>query len=464
VSLRRKLAAAKKRDAKMQTKPLRFLACNLLLLPPLFLALQVKIVESVLAQAPTQITTRDREFAQLALSQVHEVLKKNYYDPTFHGVDIDDRYKKYSDQVGSANSIQSAYRVIEAYLVALNDSHTIFIPPPNSKRVAYGFRLKMIGDKCFITHVRPGSDAEQKLHPGDEVVSLDGYSLHRDELWQLEYYLNRLPPRITTDFTLRDTSGKVRQETVKAEFQEGEALMPSSRALSRMEMERWQHANRSQSAEVGDVLLWKFASFNEDQGHLSHMLGEARKHRALVLDLRQNSGGALENLIFVLGSLFDHDVTIGTEVRRKTKKQIVAKSGGHSAFTGQLIILIDSRSASASEVVARVVQLEHRGIVVGDRSSGSVMTAQYFPQWTGAGLGIPYGVEVSVADLVMTDGTNLEHVGVTPDEIILPSGLDLASGSDPILAHAADLAGVKIDSTSAGKLFRFEWPSTEPIH
>jgi carboxyl-terminal processing protease len=194
------------------------------------------------------------------------------------------------------------------------------------------------------------------------------------------------------------------------------------------------------------------------------MLGEARKHRALVLDLRQNSGGALENLIFVLGSLFDHDVTIGTEVRRKTKKQIVAKSGGHSAFTGQLIILIDSRSASASEVVARVVQLEHRGIVVGDRSSGSVMTAQYFPQWTGAGLGIPYGVEVSVADLVMTDGTNLEHVGVTPDEIILPSGLDLASGSDPILAHAADLAGVKIDSTSAGKLFRFEWPSTEPIH
>jgi C-terminal processing protease CtpA/Prc len=448
----------------MQTKRLRCLACNLLFLAFLFVVPQGKIVEPASAQAPAQITARDREFAQLALSQVHQDLKKNYYDPTFHGVDIDDRYKKYLEQIGGANSIQSAYRLIEAYLVALNDSHTFFIPPPNSKRVAYGFQTEMIGDRCFITQVRPGSDAEQKLHPGDEVVSLNGYKLNRDDLWQLEYYLEYLPPRITTDFTLRDTSGQVRQETVKAEFQEGQALMPSSNAHFRMEFEKYQHANRSRSAEVGDVLLWKLASFNEGQGHLTHMLGEARKHRALILDLRQNSGGSVENLNFVLGSLFDHDVKIGTEVTRKAKKEMIAKSGGHYAFTGQLIVVIDSRSGSASEIVARVVQLEHRGIVVGDRSSGSVMTAQYIPEWTGAGLGIPYGVAVSVADLVMTDGTRLEHVGVTPDQVLLPAGQDLASGSDPVLAHAADLAGVKIDSTAAGKLFPFEWSSVEPIH
>lgn len=225
------LSAAKKRNAKMQTKPLQLPVYHLLLLALLVFAPQAEIGKPLLAQAPTQITTRDREFAQLMLSQVHEVLKKNYYDPTFHGVDIDDRYKKYADQIGTANSIQSAYRVIEAYLVGLNDSHTIFVPPSNSKHVTYGFRLKMISDKCFITYLLPGSDAEQKLHPGDQVVSLDGYGLHRDDLWQLEYYLDYLPPRLTAGFTLRDASGNVRQESVKAEFKSGQAWTFLSRSF-----------------------------------------------------------------------------------------------------------------------------------------------------------------------------------------------------------------------------------------
>ena len=131
------------------------------------------------------------------------VLKHNYFDPSFHGIDIDERYKKYIEQLKNAKSIPDAYRVIEAYLAGLNDSHTIFIPPPNSNHVAYGFRLKMIGDQCFITDVRPASDAAKKLRPGDQVLSLDGYTLNRNDLWQLEYYLYRLPPRLTTAFTVR---------------------------------------------------------------------------------------------------------------------------------------------------------------------------------------------------------------------------------------------------------------------
>ena len=52
---------------------------------------------------------------------------------------------------------------------------------------------------------------------------------------------------------------------------------------------------------------------------------------------------------------------------------------------------------------------------------------------------------------------SLEKRGVTPDVIVLPTPEDVANSRDPALAKAAELVGVKIDSTAAGKMFPFEW-------
>lgn len=162
----------------------------------------------------------------------------------------------------------------------------------------------------------------------------------------------------------------------------------------------------------------------------------------------------------LIGEFFDHDVKIGDEKTRKGLKAVVAKGRGKSAIGAKLIVLIDSESASGAEVFARTIQLEKRGIVLGDRSSGRVMKGERFvhtvevKDWYLA----QYGASITVADLIMPDGMRLENVGVTPDEIILPSAPDLAAGLDPVLAQAASLAGVEMSSQKAGSLFPFKWP------
>ena len=159
---------------------------------------------------------------------------------------------------------------------------------------------------------------------------------------------------------------------------------------------------------------------------------------------------------YLVGGIFDHEVKIGDLITRSDRKPFVANPL-HKTFSGKIIVLIDSGSMSASELYSRVVQIEKRGVVMGDQSAGSVMRARRY-QYQLFGAAVYYGVSIAEADIVMTDGKSLEHAGVMPDEVIIPTASDLAQGLDPILAHAAETVGVTLSPEQAGKLFPYEWP------
>lgn len=230
--------------------------------------------------------------------------------------------------------------------------------------------------------------------------------------------------------------------------------------IQKMELdeEEWAREQRIRTVEYGDELLVaKLPSFMFDQLELDKLISEGRKHKAMILDLRQNPGGNVEIEKSLIGSLLDRDVKIYDRVGRNSTKTVVAKST-HQPFDGKLYVLIDSKSASASELLARIVQLEKRGIVIGDRSSGSVMESNRYSYSAGIDMLMFYGASITDANLIMSDGQSLEHVGVTPDEVTIPTAADLASGRDPVLAHAAEMAGARITAEDAGKIFPYEWP------
>ena len=69
------------------------------------------------------------------LKTVKEDIKKNYYDPTFHGVDLDAHFKEADDKIKQATSLGQMFGIIAQALIEFDDSHLYFVPPGRSARL-----------------------------------------------------------------------------------------------------------------------------------------------------------------------------------------------------------------------------------------------------------------------------------------------------------------------------------------
>ncbi|HEY2121583.1 MAG TPA: S41 family peptidase [Candidatus Acidoferrum sp.] len=426
-----------------------------------FTILLVSLVAPAFAQ---QFSDFDRERAQQMLKTVGDEVRKHYFDPKFKGVDLNAELDAAKQRIAKVNSMNMALSNIAAALDPLDDSHTFFLPPQHAARYDAGWLYQMIGDRCFVTQVRPKSDADAKgVKIGDELLSINGITPTRDTAWKLQYLFGLLRPQRNFHLGLQDLVGKQRLVDAAAMVRETKRLTdltgPGGGDIWNLirEEESYEHQMRVRYTEYGDdLIIVKFPEFDLAPSQVGELMDKVRKRKALILDLRGNPGGSVETLSYLAGGFFEKDVKIADRVGRKDTKPQMTK-GTHNAFKGKVIVLLDSESASAAEVFAKLMQIEKRGVVMGDRSSGSVMEARHYSEKVGTDTSIFYGVSVTDADIIMTDGKSLEHVGVAPDEIILPTPADLASGRDPVLAHAAETLGVKISPEIAGRLFPYEW-------
>jgi carboxyl-terminal processing protease len=392
----------------------------------------------------------DRDLHKQMLIDVRNDLEKNYYDPNFRGIDLAAAFKEAGDKVAAAASAAEAVDAITSTLFQFGDSHTRFYPPPRATRADYGWTMAAVGDAPLVTRVDPTSDAAKRgLAAGDRVLALNRFQPTRENLWQIRHYYGVVRPQAQQHVIVRKPDGSVSTFDIQSKVERRQVIQVMD-AINEY-IDEFVSGFDTDRVVAPQILVWRMRSFR-DPDLISPFIGKARKASALVIDVRDNPGGQVDGLKALVGWLFDREVSIMTRIGRKGEERVVAKPKSRP-FLGKLIVLIDSGSASASEVLARIVQIERRGIVIGDRSAGAVMVSMLFPHHVGVGNVTFYGTSVTVSDVRMSDGGSLEHVGVAPDEFLLPAPPDLAAGRDPVLARAVALAGGSLTPEQAGRLY-----------
>lgn len=420
-------------------------------------AVAVYFCFSTVDASPRQhgLSSYDRGLSLSMLKQEKEDLKKNYYDQSFRGFDVEQIFSEAETKLRTAQSTAEATAILAEPLLRLGDSHTRFYPPERLTRTRYGWEAQMVGDTPFVSWVDPSSDASRKgLARGDRIVNWNRFQPTRATLWQIEYVYKHVRPQELQRLIVRKPDGAERVLDIESRVEQrpGGDIEQLIRDIDDSE-----RTPIDLEKAAGRTLVVSLSEFG-DPGVMDRIMKKARGYDALVLDLRGNHGGAVIAIDRLLSYCFDHDVTAMVNKTRKGNVEDVVR-GRKDAYAGRIVVLIDSESASASEVTARVLQLEQRATVIGDRSAGAVMTSRFFPHTLGGELGgvvsvAFWGTSITVGDVRMSDGRSLENAGVTPDELVLPTAADLAANRDPVLARAVTLLGGSLTPEEAGAFYR----------
>jgi carboxyl-terminal processing protease len=136
------------------------------------------------------------------------------------------------------------------------------------------------------------------------------------------------------------------------------------------------------------------------------------KLKALVLDLRNNPGGLLDQAVAVSSDFINQGEIVSTRARHTEDSQRWDAKGSDILNGAPLVVLINGGSASASEIVSGALQDHHRAILLGTRSfgKGSVQTVIPLP---GNG-----AMRLTTARYYTPSGRSIQALGITPDVVV----------------------------------------------
>ncbi len=345
--------------------------------------------------------------------RVWGLVEAHQYDPKFNGVDWDAAAVTFAAKAAGARDEFELYRVLNAMLEPLHDSHTHALRPEQTRerhtqrRVRAGFRMTRVENRWIVSEVLPESPAGKAgVKDGWIVLSRNG---------------EPLPER--PDF--RATVG----EELQWEFidERDQRVVLSTRA------ELLSLAPRQVARELeGGFVYLRFDEFDgRDRRWLSRELKAHGNAAGVVVDLRWNGGGDTFSLGTAIGEFFDTAVDCGTFITRSGRRHVKSSwQLGSAHYRGKVVVLVDAASASAAEIFTAVLQDYGRATVVGRKTAGAVLASWFYRLPDGGEL------QLSQEDYVAPEGRRIEAGGIEPDVAVARTLADVRAGRDRDLAEA----------------------------
>ena len=312
---------------------------------------------------------------------------------------------EYVEEVSVSDLIDAA---IEGMIGSL-DPHSKYHNPKSYKEVQVqargefgGLGIEVTMDGGYVKVIAPIDDTPAQragIEPGDLVTRLDDEPVLGLTLQQAVDKM-RGPPDSEIVLTIR-------RDGVEEDFE-----VPITRAIIKI---------RSVRARVvsDEVILARISTFSEHTSDdLDEILGDLWEEQGdevlgVVLDLRSNPGGLLDQAIAVSDAFLEKGEIVSTRGRESDSIYRFNAQEGDIIDDQPLVVLIDSGTASASEIVAGALQDHGRALILGTRSFGKGSVQTVYP------LGGPGGgLRLTTARYYTPSGRSIQEHGIDPDIVV----------------------------------------------
>jgi carboxyl-terminal processing protease len=307
--------------------------------------------------------------------------------------------KNYVEEVGTQKLIEGA---INGMLTSL-DPHSAYLTPELYRELQVdtegsfgGLGIEITLRDGVLTVVAPIEDTPAHragIKAGDQIIKIEG--------------------ELTKDMTLIEAVKKMRgpkgsKITISVRREGVPRLLDFSlvREIIKVQSVKF----RSLEKGYGYVRLAQFQdrTSTDLENALGKLIQENGKLEGLVLDLRNNPGGLLSQAVKISDLFLDSGLIVYTEGRLDNQKQkYFAHSGGYTDFP--MVVLVNSGSASASEIVAGALQDHGRAVILGMQTFGKGSVQTILPLENGAAL------RLTTALYFTPNGRSIQVTGVTPD-------------------------------------------------
>ena len=301
---------------------------------------------------------------------------------------LDDQLKKFLDlltvvQAENAEPVDGAKAFHEGAIPGMLkrlDPHSVFFDPGQFQQLqemqrstskGFGTVVSLLPGRVIVLQTMPGTpSAKSGISPGDEIIGINGIPLNRLEVEQLVQLLSESRQQKVGLDVRRPGNARVLQFVLTPE----EVDSPS--------------VDRAFLLKP-DIGFIRVASFDNDTGKLIKAAIEklgGNKLKGLVLDLRNNPGGLLPAALETAGLFLKPGQRILTIKGRAKKDDEADVKPDAVPYVFPLAVLVNGKSASASEIVAGAMQDHDRATIIGEPSYGKGIVQSVFPLSHGTGL------------------------------------------------------------------------------